>query len=145
MAIQVEGLGHVSLLKFVTTRAAFARPAPGDQPRYPASTLVCSPPTPLRRRPGLRFPSPSAYPGANAFLNRPGVRSLTPGAPEALWCGFSAAPLYPWTVRGLPGYWAVLLHACRGQTPRLGDVASPTMRWRSLLPSGSRNPLGFPG
>src|SRR5258708_39986607 len=45
-AIQHQRIGHVSFRKFVSPPAAFSRPASGA-PRFPASALVCSPPTPL--------------------------------------------------------------------------------------------------
>jgi hypothetical protein len=43
------GCGHGSLLKFTSTRAAFARPVPGAS-RSPTSQLVCGPPTPRSHR-----------------------------------------------------------------------------------------------
>ena len=62
-----QSLAQVSLLKFVTNRAAFARPAPRSKPRYPASLLLCSPPTPLLPRPGLRVPLVLGLPRCERF------------------------------------------------------------------------------
>ena len=57
-AIEVAGISPSS--SSFLTRAAFAPPAPGAT-RYPASSLVFSPPTPRPLRPRLWFPSPLAY------------------------------------------------------------------------------------
>src|SRR5262249_13452893 len=102
-----QSLGHVSLPKFVNHTGCLCSAGSAVPPRYPASSLVCSPPTPLGHWPGLWFPSPSAYHETYAFVNRPGVRTKNARRVGRLCCGSSAAPLYSWTVRGLPGYWAV--------------------------------------
>ena len=98
----------------------------GVLPRYPASSLVCGPPTPLRLRPCSGFPRGGLPPGTDAFLSRPGVRPSTPGASERVDPGSPSPRTSPRTVRGLPGYRtahcprAVVVH------PASGDAASPT-------------------
>ena len=94
-------------------------------PRSPASPLVCGPPTPLRHPPRLWFPSPRAYPESNAFLDRPGVRSRTHGAPEA-WHWVLRSPSLS---RGPSGASQVTgpssSHAPRLQTPPGGGPPHP--------------------
>jgi len=59
-------------------------------PRSPASSLLCSPPTPSPHRPGLRYPLPAAYPEVEAcswpppacLHGRAGRRRVITGSPE---------------------------------------------------------------
>jgi hypothetical protein len=92
----------------------------GGLPRYPTSSLICGPPTPLRLRPGSGFPRVGLPLGMDAFLHRPDVRPRTSGASEGVEPGPPWPRLHPRTVRGLPGYRTARWHTCRGRTPRLG-------------------------
>ena len=71
-----RGLAHVSLLKFVTTRAAFARPGPGCRPvprrlsSYAALRLPCG----IGRDSG--FPCPRPTPGTDACSEPAGRASV---------------------------------------------------------------------
>lgn len=108
------------------------------------STLVCSPPTPLLLRPRLRFPSPPAYHGADAFLSRPGVRPQTPGASEA----WDRVLRHPGPPRGQTGASQVTgpssSRVPRSATPPRGASPRPVA---VTLPAAFRvgDPLGFPG
>ena len=129
-------LAHVSLQKFVDHTGCLCSVGSAAPPRYPTSTLVCSPPTPLRHGPGLWFPSPSAYHPPYAFLHRPGVRTETPGASDAYGAG---RPL-PRVTDGPTGASQVTgpsLHTCRGLLPRLGRYHLALLRWHPLPPSAS--------
>jgi len=124
-AFQRRGIGHVSLRKLVSPRAAFARPGPGCHPvprrrrSYAALRLPCG----LGR--GFGCPSPSAYHDANAFQNRPCVPSPTHGASEAWGLGPPSPQLDSWTVRGLPGYWAILVPRATAKHPAGCGATSP--------------------
>ena len=69
---------------------------------------------------GSGFPSSSVYHGANAFLNRSGVRSRTPGASEAFGYGASVNPARTVDSQGPPRLLGRPLQTCRGRPPRLG-------------------------
>src|SRR5262245_6004614 len=113
-------------------------------PRSPASPLVCGPPTPLRHPPRLWFPSPSAYPEPSAFLSRPRVRPGTRGAPEAWGLGPPPPQCSSGTVRGLPGYWALLVPRAAASDPAGTRPPSPTTGGVACGLQGS-GPPGLPG
>ena len=98
---------------------------PSDSPAASSAALV---PLAVGLPRGERFSEPAGR--AFAYARRVGGSG----------CGSSAAPLHPWTVRGLPGYWAALLHTRHGQVPRLGRHPLARSRWRLLLPSGCTTP-----
>src|SRR5262249_39183944 len=57
-----RSLGPVSLQKFVSHTGCLCSASFGVPTRFLASSLVCSPPTPLLRRPTLRFPLAAGLP-----------------------------------------------------------------------------------
>jgi hypothetical protein len=113
-------------------------------PRYPTSSLLCSPPTPLRPRRRLWFPLPPAYhQPPYALLCRPGVRTETPGASDA--CGAGRPRPRPWGgpsgVSQVPG---PSVPTCRGLLPRLGRY--PLARCGDIpFRLQRRGPPGLPG
>src|SRR6266852_3014915 len=126
MPIQVEAWLMFPSRGSYPTRAAFAPPASGGPPRFLTSSLVCSPPTPLLRRPALRVPLAVGLPRCERcfWTGRACVRRrlarrrrLGPGPPPT--------PHEPWTDRGLPGYWAVLFKRAAVVHPASEDAPSP--------------------
>src|SRR5262249_20137442 len=135
---------HVSLPRFITTRTAFARPAPGRPPRYPTSALVCGPPTPLRPRPGSGCPRVGLPLGTDAFLSRPSVRPYTPGASEGVEPGppsprLSQGPSGASQVTGLPVAHVPWSYTPPRETPPRPVTVTPPTAFRDT------DPLGFPG
>jgi len=79
-------------------------------------------------------------PAARAFAERAARRTLH-------LCWVARGPTFPRTKnRGLPGYWLVLVHSCRGQPPRLGRRRlARTITVTSTIAFRVNGPLGFPG
>jgi len=126
MLSDIQSIGHVSLLKFTSARAAFARPGPGAAPVPPTSSLVRSPPTPPS--PSTAAPvSPCLRPTlawmlvlcgatcvASAGRARIHGREERPEMDDRL----SVAPDVAREKWGPPRFLDRPLVACRGRTPR---------------------------
>src|SRR5262249_28097276 len=113
-----QGLVHGSLLRFVWFTGRLRSTGSAVPPRYPASSLLCSPPTSLGRWPRLWFPLPGAYLGANAFLNRPPVRSQTRSCSESSGPGSPPPRHYHEDRQGPPRLLGRPLPPRRGRPPR---------------------------
>jgi hypothetical protein len=138
-----QSLGHVSLQKFATTRAAFARPAPrksalpgvvarmqpSDSPAASAGALV---PLAVGLPRDVRF----CEPARRAYVNARRVGRVR--------CGSPAAPPCSWTARGLPGYRAVRTYVPWSATPPRGIPPRPFAVVSPAAFSGIER-LGFPG
>ncbi len=139
-----RGLGHVALPKFVHHTGCLCSAGSGGLPRYPTSSLVCSPPTPLRHRPGLWFPSPPTYPGYGRF-SEPAERAPVDARRVGGGCtGSSVAPLLPVDRQGSPRLLGCpCAHVPWSSTPPGGASPCPLA---VALPTafGVYDPLGFP-
>ena len=139
-----RGLVHGSLLRFVWSTGRLRSTGFAGPPRYPASPLLCSPPTSLGRRPRLGFPSPLAYRVANA-CSGPAARAFANARRVGdLWSGFSAAPEYHEDRQGPPRLLGRPWQPRRGRPPRrvrrpLRPVAvTTTAAFRDGKPLGTR-------
>ena len=113
--------GHGSLLKFISTRAAFAPPGPGAIPVPRLHRSYAALRLPRLRRPRLWFPSPSAYPDAGAVLC--GLARMRPRTAASLTLGDldhrrpRHRRLFSRRDEGLPGSWAVLFARAAANHP----------------------------
>ena len=144
-----QGLEPVALSRFNVPTGRLCSTGSEAPPRYPASSLVCGPPTPLWLQPRLWFPLPSAYREANAFLHRPHVRSQNVRRVGGLRSGSSAAPAFLVDHQGSPRLLDRPLPPRRGRPPR--RVRRPhrplsvttTAAFRNGESLGTRNNLVF--
>src|SRR5262249_36857702 len=94
-------------------------------PRSPASSLVCSPPTPLWRGPRLRLPLPRPTSRTDAYSEPAGRASVDAQRVGGLEAGPPSPRPHPRTSRGLPGYWVALFTRAVVVHPASGGAASP--------------------
>jgi hypothetical protein len=138
MFSDVDSIGHVSLLKFTTTRAAFAPLGPGATP-FPNFSARMQPSdslTSIGASSGL--PLLGAYLGANAVLCPSGSRARVRGdAAVGEWSPGPRRTGFPSRRHeGLPGFWSVLLLRAVVEHPAGYAPCSPY--FTHVAPSPSR-------
>jgi hypothetical protein len=97
----------------------------------PTSSILCRPPTPAGRQPGLLFPLPLAYLSADSF-----PLATRESADARPYEDFIPAPRSRWISKEAgrpPKLLDRLLHTRRGQIPRRMWVASPFAALRCCL------------
>ena len=136
---------HGALPRFVRTTGRLRSTGSTGLPCSPASPLLCSPPTPLRRRPRLWFPSPLAYPEANA-CSEPAARAFANARRVGgLGFGSSAAPNWLVDRQGPPRLRGRPLTPRRGRPPRRVRrplrpiLVTTTAAFRDGKPLGTRD------
>ena len=106
-ALRRLGAGHGSLLKFTSTRTAFAPPGPGAFPFPDFSAPIRSTDSLVSLGLGYGLPLPSAYLGAGASSSPPVPASRGRTVRWRVVTGSPDHRILPRRSEGLPGHWAV--------------------------------------